>query len=488
MRSNHASQHFCRRERVMGHGNVCRGNQTVIVMVGLPARGKTYMAKKLARYLNWIGVETRVFNVGEYRRLAAVSDNQDYEFFDNENESAVNIRNQLALSALDDMCTWLMNYGQVGIFDATNSTRSRRDLIVQKCTREFCFRLMFVESICRDENVIKSNIKAVKVHSPDYRNKNEGDAIRDFTERIRKYEKSYEPLDEVYDEDKSFLKMYDVGESFFVNRITGHVPSRVVYFFMNIHVLPRTIYLTRSSETIGEQEYKLGYHTNLSDRGKEYAHRLGDYFAGENINDLVIWTSEVDSAKQTVSHINAPKETWQALNELNAGLFQGMSYKEMAETYREELAQRDADKFHYRYPNGESYEDLVLRLEPVIMELERAENVLVVTHHAVARCIFAYFTNVNSEALPYINVPLHCLIKLTPVAYGCQVDTIQLGVDAVNTHRDRPKNCNPGRTLSEALETSPGFIATTASKIRRERMSSTNSDCEGLEKMDSLLI
>ena len=31
----------------------------VIVMVGLPARGKTYIAKKLTRYLNWIGIETK---------------------------------------------------------------------------------------------------------------------------------------------------------------------------------------------------------------------------------------------------------------------------------------------------------------------------------------------------------------------------------------------------------------------------------------------
>ena len=32
---------------------------TMIVMVGLPARGKTYISKKLARYLNWIGVPTK---------------------------------------------------------------------------------------------------------------------------------------------------------------------------------------------------------------------------------------------------------------------------------------------------------------------------------------------------------------------------------------------------------------------------------------------
>ena len=40
----------------------------LICMVGLPARGKTYIAKKLSRYLNWIGINTSVFNVGEYRR------------------------------------------------------------------------------------------------------------------------------------------------------------------------------------------------------------------------------------------------------------------------------------------------------------------------------------------------------------------------------------------------------------------------------------
>lgn len=28
-------------------------------MIGLPARGKTYMSKKLTRYLNWIGVPTK---------------------------------------------------------------------------------------------------------------------------------------------------------------------------------------------------------------------------------------------------------------------------------------------------------------------------------------------------------------------------------------------------------------------------------------------
>ena len=47
------------------------GAKLVIVMVGLPARGKSYITKKIARYLNWLQHDTRIFNVGERRRVAA---------------------------------------------------------------------------------------------------------------------------------------------------------------------------------------------------------------------------------------------------------------------------------------------------------------------------------------------------------------------------------------------------------------------------------
>ncbi|KAJ5643136.1 6-phosphofructo-2-kinase 1 [Penicillium longicatenatum] len=47
------------------------GAKLVIVMVGLPARGKSYITKKLARYLNWLQHDTHIFNVGARRRVAA---------------------------------------------------------------------------------------------------------------------------------------------------------------------------------------------------------------------------------------------------------------------------------------------------------------------------------------------------------------------------------------------------------------------------------
>jgi len=46
-----------------------------------------------------------------------------------------------------------------------------------------------------------------------------------------------------------------------------------------------------------------------------------------------------------------------------------------------------------------------------------------------------------SDELPYIRVPLHCIIKLTPVAYGCRSDRIHFNIEAVDTHRPRPPVC-----------------------------------------------
>jgi 6-phosphofructo-2-kinase/fructose-2,6-biphosphatase 2 len=62
------------------------------------------------------------------------------------------------------------------------------------------------------------------------------------------------------------------------------------------------------------------------------------------------------------------------------------------------------------------------------MELERQSNVLVVSHQAVLRCILAYFDNKDRTELPYLNVPLHTVIKLTPKAYNCQIEMFKFKV------------------------------------------------------------
>mmetsp|Transcript_45729 Transcript_45729/g.178048 ORF Transcript_45729/g.178048 Transcript_45729/m.178048 type:complete len:86 (+) Transcript_45729:419-676(+) len=77
---------------------------------------------------------------------------------------------------------------------------------------------------------------------------------------------------------------------------------------------------------------------------------------------------------------------WRALNEIDAGKCEGMTYDEIKKEMPEVAAARKKDKLRYRYPQGESYVDVIQRIEPVILELERQrEPVLIVAHNAIIR-------------------------------------------------------------------------------------------------------
>ncbi|KAI1899902.1 hypothetical protein AGOR_G00066550 [Albula goreensis] len=430
---------------------------TMIVTVGLPARGKTYIAKKLTRYLNWIGVHTKVFNVGQYRR-EAVRTYKNFEFFRPDNEEAMKIRKACALAALRDVRVFFsQEQGQVAVFDATNTTRERRKVILD-FAKENGYKVFFVESMCDDPEIIEENIKQVKLGSPDYKGRDMDEAVEDFLKRIDCYKISYVPLDEDVDRNLSYIKIFNVGSRYLVNRVMDHIQSRIVYYLMNIHVTPRSIYLCRHGESELNLLGRIGGDSDLSPQGRKFASALRTFIQSQAIQDLKIWTSHMKRTIQTAEAVGVQYEQWKALNEIDAGVCEEMTYEEIQENYPEEFALRDQDKYRYRYPKGESYEDLVQRLEPVIMELERQENVLVVCHQAIMRCLLAYFLDKSAEELPYLKCPLHTVLKLTPVAYGCQVESIFLNVEAVNTHRERPRNVSVSRDAGEALLTVPDHI------------------------------
>jgi len=96
-----------------------------------------------------------------------------------------------------------------------------------------------------------------------------------------------------------------------------------------------------------------------------------------------------------------------------------MTYKEIEQQYPKEYEARQQDKLRYRYPRGESYEDLIQRLEPVIVELERQRfPVVVVGHQAVLRCLYAYFQNCNRSEAPHLEFPYGCVVSLLHSAQG----------------------------------------------------------------------
>lgn len=123
------------------------------------------------------------------------------------------------------------------------------------------------------------------------------------------------------------------------------------------------------------------------------------------------------------------------------------------------------------------YRDVVIRLEPIIMELERSEDILIVTHQAVLRCIYAYFMQKTQEESPWMNVPLHTLIKLTPRAYGTQEERYDAKIPAVSTWRGKgsvAKHEDPDENTislgSDAKETANN-VKETAGNVGKENTS-----------------
>ena len=196
------------------------------------------------RYLKWLSIPAKTFNVGNYRRTGAPQ--PPAEFFDTNNAEGERMRRAAAEAAVTDMIKWFKkDGGVVGILDATNSTKERRKWVLDR-VKEEGIDVIFVESKCDDERLIMANIRDVKTTSPDYKGQDPEKAAQDFRDRIRNYEKVYKSINEDGDEeDLTYLKIMNVGKQVIINRIRDYLQSRIVYYLMNLHIRPRSVWLSR---------------------------------------------------------------------------------------------------------------------------------------------------------------------------------------------------------------------------------------------------
>ena len=70
-----------------------------------------------------------------------------------------------------------------------------------------------------------------------------------------------------YNRKHSYIKIFNVGSRYLVNRVQDHIQSRIVYYLMNIHVTPRSIYLSRHGESELNVIGRIGGDSGLSPRG-----------------------------------------------------------------------------------------------------------------------------------------------------------------------------------------------------------------------------
>ena len=130
-------------------------DKLVIVMVGLPATGKTHIAKRICRFLSFFhDIPSQIFNVGDYRRQLCGAQ-LPASFYSSTNVDGVAQRKVACDAALADLMEYMRQDGvRVAALDATNSTKKRRMHIVSTLKKEKNnIKCIFIESICDDEAV-----------------------------------------------------------------------------------------------------------------------------------------------------------------------------------------------------------------------------------------------------------------------------------------------------------------------------------------------
>ncbi|GAB7328478.1 hypothetical protein MBLNU13_g00447t1 [Cladosporium sp. NU13] len=436
-------------------GRLFHSGRIVIATVGLPARGKTHVSVALARYLRWLGVKTHIFHLGDYRRayMGPKGEIPEDYFFVNASTSSVLLRNKILKKCREDILHFLNHEnGQIAIFDAVNPLSTGRHALAKEFEKQN-IQTLFIESTCTDERIIEENVRSVKISSPDYIGWSSEDAVKDYLHRINSRIPHYETIEE---KDLHYVKMINAGERMIVNNCAfGYLSQRIVFYLLNLHIKSRQTFFCRAGTTSEEDSYKAD--ASLSEEGKDYARKMTETLIKHRETErqnlikngapestaskpLSVWTSTRKRTIETSQYLGEAGYTVRQrsqMSQLNPGVCEKMSERKIREQYPEEVTKHEQDPYHHRYPRAEasSYHDLAVRLEPIILELEREQNdLLIIAHESVLRVLYGYLMACSATDIPSLQFPRDEIIEIIPASYnnsGRAVRTLKLDREPV---------------------------------------------------------
>ncbi|KZF21282.1 6-phosphofructo-2-kinase [Xylona heveae TC161] len=385
-------------------GRLFHSGRIAIVTVGLPARGKTHISVAVARYLRWLGVKTRVFHLGDYRRATVGNDRdvpEDY-FFINASASSVLLRQKILKKCREDIYEFLNHEnGQVAVYDAVNPLAAGRRSLAKEFAKHN-IETLFIESTCTDERIIEENVRSVKISSPDYVGWDPADAVKAYLTRISAKIPHFETMEE------------------------------------------KELNYVKAGMTRGEDSYRAD--ASLSPEGQEYAKKMSDTLTRHRqeerqalidrggsdapLRPLTIWTSTRRRTVETADYLKSlgyRVRQRPQMSQINPGIRETMSNQALRRIYPDEVAKHNADPYHHRYPRAESYHDLAVRLEPIILELEREQNdLLIIAHESVLRVLYGYLMACNAADIPNLEFPRNEIIEIIPASYNNETKRIHI--------------------------------------------------------------
>ena len=375
-----------------------------IVLMGLPARGKSTLAARLREAFQKIEVPARTFNNGNLRRIYRPLDETAMsEFYSPENKAAVELREKFARMNMGRAKAYLQNSGRVAILDATNAQRKRR-AVIEKSLNDH--PLLFIECVNDDDDILNLSIRE-KVNLPEFAHFKDR-AAKEFLKRIDYYKMIYEPLKS----ERNYIRIDSLQ-----NMIIGEKHSDVIPFYERLrdYIVTdevKNLFLIRHTQTQYNVVNRIGGNSPLTKKGRAQAVALALFFKKKKIS--YIFTSEKTRTMDTARAICEMQDNCRIIslkefNEINAGICERMTYEDIERKLPRVFEKRGADKYHYVYPDGESYETMKPRITQGIKKAfflnRRANNIMIVGHQAVNRMILSHFLYRREDDVPYIYVP-----------------------------------------------------------------------------------
>lgn len=375
-----------------------------IVLMGLPARGKSTLGIRLRDSFRKDGIPTRIFNNGNLRRqYLPLRETSSSEFYSPENTAAMALRKKFALMNMDRARNYLLRTGKIAIIDATNAGRERRSMLEKNLNDH---PLLFIECVNEDEDILKMSIQE-KIRLPEFAHLKDK-AAKEFLDRIDYYRMIYAPLKT----ERNYIRIDSLQ-----NMIIGEKHSDAIPFYDRLRDYlvtdeVKNLFLIRHTQTEYNVENRIGGDPSLTPKGHRQAIALGQFFKKKKLSYIftsrkqrTINTAQAIASFQSDCRIIPLKE----FDEINAGICEKMTYENIEKKMPHIFKKRGADKYNYVYPDGESYALMKARIIEGIKKAfflnRHADNIMIVGHQAVNRMILSYFLYRREDDVPYIYIP-----------------------------------------------------------------------------------
>lgn len=469
-------------------GRLFHAGRILIVLVGLPATSKTLLSVAITRYTRWLGVRTKSFHVSEYRRKQGLEVPDDYFSALPATKEGMESRKKIFSTVFDEMLRFFLETkGQLAVYDALNIRRDERKDLEAKF-RALNIKVLFIESVMTDNDLVARNI-GMAAQSADYKGLTKEKARSAFMRRLLVNKPLYEEISP--EENLSYVKYINFGERLIVNNNRyGYLINKIVFFLMNLRDKKGCVYFARCGtsdndkyiddevlnsdglryseiladlvldrinsrrlsrhgtpnssangstpvpDEMGKKESSLiptmaTLHRTAS-RGNHKMRQVADW-DGADEDSFVVWTAPrkrtYDTAKFFMDKGVVIRQRFQ-LQQLHPGLVADLTEEQIKEKYPEEYGEYLKDKYHYRFPRAESYHDLAVRMEPLLLEMERMQgDILIIGHESTLKVLYGYLMACTCEELPTLSFPRDELIEISFSPFQNKAERIPIPQD-----------------------------------------------------------